>query len=197
VTYPAEELYALLSCESHRSRTTVIGEDLGTVPAGVRASMRRHAVARTAVFLSALRPRAKNLDVEVPAGAVATLETHDMTPLAGFLQGEDIETRVDTGQLDPGAARREAAARRRLVVRMAERTADSGDDVEGAAPAILADSLAALAQSAAKMVLVNLDDLLLERRPQNVPGTGGESENWRHKTAVTLEDLPRYSDSSK
>ena len=196
VTYPAEELYALLSCESHRNRTTVIGEDLGTVPAGVRTSMRRHGVARTAVFLGALRPRAKRLDPEVPAGAVATLETHDMTPLAGFLHGDDIETRVATGQLDPGAARREAAARRRLVVRMAAQSKVSGD-VEGAAPAILASSLAALARSPAKMVLVNLDDLLLERRPQNVPGTGGESENWRHKTAVTLEDLPRYSDSSK
>jgi 4-alpha-glucanotransferase len=197
VTYPAEELYALLSCESHRSRTTVVGEDLGTVPAGVRASMRRHAVARTTVFLGGLRPRAKNFDPEVPAGALATIETHDMTPLAGFLHGDDIEMRVETGQLDPGAARREAAARRRLVVRMAERYAASGDDMEGLAPAILAGSLGMLAHSAAKMVLVNLDDLLLERHPQNVPGTAGERENWRRKVAVPLEDLPRYKDSSK
>ena len=195
VTYPAEELYALLSCESHRSRTTVVGEDLGTVPAGVRASMRRHAVARTAVFLGGLRLRAKILDVEVPAGALAMLETHDMTPLAGFLRGDDIATRVETGQLDGGVARREAAARHRLVVRMAEQSGASGDDVEGAAPAILAGSLGALARSAAKAVLVNLDDLLLERRPQNVPGTEGE-ENWRRKMAIALEDLPRYSDSS-
>ncbi len=47
VTYPAEELYAVLSAESHRHETEVVGEDLGTVPAGVRAGMRRHGVART------------------------------------------------------------------------------------------------------------------------------------------------------
>ena len=191
VAYPAEELYALLSCESHRHQTSVVGEDLGTVPAGVRSSMRRHAVARTSIFLAALRPRARTLDANVPAGALVTLETHDMVPLAGFLHGDDIETRVETGQLDPGAARREAAERRRLVVRMSELYGAPRDDPDGAAPAILAGSLGALARSAAKIVVVNLEDLLLERRPQNVPGTGTERPNWCRKMAIALEELPR------
>jgi 4-alpha-glucanotransferase len=197
VTYPAEELYALLSCESHRNQTAVIGEDLGTVPAGVRSSMRRHAVARTSIFLGTLRPRAKSLDVDVPAGALVTLETHDMVPLAGFLHGDDIETRVETGQLGRGAARREAAARRRLVVRLARLFGAPREDPEGAAPAILAGAFRVLARSAAKMVLVNLEDLLLERRPQNVPGTGAERKNWRRKMAATIEELQRYTSSSK
>jgi 4-alpha-glucanotransferase len=197
VTYPAEELYALLSCESHRNQTAVVGEDLGTVPAGVRSSMRRHAVARTSIFLGALRHRAKTLGADVPAGALVTLETHDMTPLAGFLRGDDIATRVETGQLDPGAARREAAARRRLVVRLAGLFGASRDDPEGAAPAILAGALGVLARSRAKTVLVNLEDLLLERRPQNVPGTGAERKNWRRKMAAAIEELPRYTSSSK
>ena len=118
VTYPAEELYAVLSRESHLYRTTVVGEDLGTVPKGVRASMRRHAVARTWIFLGTLRPRARTIAPDIPPGALVTLETHDMAPLAGFLHGDDIETRVETGQLDAAGARREQAERRRLVARL-------------------------------------------------------------------------------
>jgi 4-alpha-glucanotransferase len=197
VTYPAEELYALLSLESNRLKTAVVGEDLGTVPAGVRAAMRRHGVARTSVFLGTLRPSSRTLEVDIPSGAVVTLETHDMFPLAGFLHGDDIETRAETGQLDGAAARREAAARRRLTARLARQSAAPSDDPDEAAPAILAGCLAWLARSAAKMVLVTLDDLLLERRPQNVPGTGAERRNWRCKIAVALEDLPRYSRASR
>ena len=197
VTYPAEELYALLSLESNRLKTAVVGEDLGTVPVGVRAAMRRHGVARTAVLLGALRPQGRTLDADIPAGAVVTLETHDMFPLAGFLHGDDIETRLETGHLDGATARREAAARRGLVVRLARKYAAPSDDPDAAGPAILAGCLASLARSAAKMVLVNLEDLLLERHPQNVPGTGAERLNWRRKTAVALEELPRYNRASR
>ncbi len=58
VTYPADELYAVLCLESHRHQTVVVGEDLGTVPAGVRSAMRRHRLLRTWVLQAALRPRA-------------------------------------------------------------------------------------------------------------------------------------------
>ncbi len=197
VTYPAEELYAVLSLESHRCRTAVVGEDLGTVPPGVRANMGRHGVARTSIFLGGLKPRGKSLEVEIPKGAMVTLETHDMVPLAGFLHGDDIQARVETGQLHPEAARGEAAARRRLVARLAHHFNAPTSDPDAAAPAILAGSLALLARSRARTVMVNLEDLLLERRPQNLPGTGTERPNWRRKAAATVEELPRYSKPSR
>ena len=205
VTYPAEELYAVLSRESHRQKTAVVGEDLGTVSNGVRASMRRHAVARTWVFLGSLRPRARTVAPEVPPGALVTLETHDMVPLAGFVHGDDIDTRVETGQLDPAGARREKAERHRLVDRLARLfcnaelggveaggvEARAADEDRARSWAIFSGCLAYLAKSPAKTVLVNLEDLLLERMPQNVPGTGTERPNWRRKIATRLEELPR------
>jgi len=194
VTYPAEELYGVLSRESHRHKTAVVGEDLGTVPSGVRASMGRHAVARTWIFLGSLRPRAKDITAQVPSGALVTLETHDMVPLAGFLRGDDIETRMETGQLDPRGARRESAARRRLVARLTCLFGGPEDDPARAARAILAGCLAYLARGAATIILVNLEDLLLERRPQNVPGTQSERPNWRRKITVSLEKLPRRAE---
>ncbi len=191
ITYPAEELYAVLSRESHRSRTAVVGEDLGTVPRGVRASMRRHAVTRTWIFLGSLRPRAKAMIAEVPPGTFVTLETHDMVPLAGFIEGDDIGTRLETGQLDPAGARREWAERQRLVSRLAKLCGVHDGAVARPARTILASCLGWLAGSPAHTIFVNLDDLLLERRPQNVPGTEQGWPNWRRKAAVPLEDLPR------
>ena len=37
------------------------------------------------------------------------------------------------------------------------------------------------------MVLVNLEDLWLEERPQNVPGTTHDYPNWRRPARYTLE----------
>ena len=38
-------------------------------------------------------------------------------------------------------------------------------------------------------MIVNLEDLWLEPRPQNVPGTGPEQPNWRRKARYGLEAL--------
>src|SRR5207244_5679494 len=42
VEYPAEELWAILSLESHRYRAGIVGENLGTVPPAVNAAMTKH-----------------------------------------------------------------------------------------------------------------------------------------------------------
>ena len=44
VEYPAEELYAVLSLESHRHWTILIGEDLGNVPPCVPEAMIEHGI---------------------------------------------------------------------------------------------------------------------------------------------------------
>jgi 4-alpha-glucanotransferase len=191
VEYRAEEAYAVLALESHRHRTVVFGEDLGTVPAGVRASMGRHAVGRTWVFQT--RPRASGVASAIPPGSVATLGTHDMFPLAGFLRGDDVALRERMGLLGPDAARRETAARRRLVGRLAAALGAPGCGEDGGGVrtwrSILKGAIGWLAASPARLVLVNLEDLWLETRPQNVPGTGLERPNWRSKAARALEGL--------
>jgi len=195
VDYPAEELYAVLCLESWRNRTVVAGEDLGTVPAGVRASMRRHGVLSTWVLQASIRPRAADPLRAVPRHVVASLGTHDMVPLAGFSRGGDIDARLRTGQVDAAGARREAAARHRLMGRLSAwlqawtaasdiklPTVDSERDAE---ESLLQASLAYLASSPAALVMINLDDLLLETEPQNLPGTGAEEPNWRRRLRGT------------
>jgi 4-alpha-glucanotransferase len=46
-----------------------------------------------------------------------------------------------------------------------------------------------LSASPAEVVLVNLEDLWLEPRPQNVPGTYRERPNWRRKARFSVEEI--------
>ena len=46
VEYPAEELWAILSLESHRHQAGIVGENLGIVPPAVNRSMKRHNIAK-------------------------------------------------------------------------------------------------------------------------------------------------------
>jgi 4-alpha-glucanotransferase len=53
----------------------------------------------------------------------------------------------------------------------------------------LAELLGDLGSSAARHVQVSLEDLWLETRPQNVPGTGAEAGNWTRRAARTLPEV--------
>lgn len=46
-----------------------------------------------------------------------------------------------------------------------------------------------MAAGPARLMLVDIEDLWLERWPHNRPGTGSIAGNWRHRSARTLEDV--------
>ena len=46
-----------------------------------------------------------------------------------------------------------------------------------------------IAASAARLVLINLEDLWLETRPQNIPSVSGERPNWRRKARYRLDEI--------
>ena len=51
-----------------------------------------------------------------------------------------------------------------------------------------------LARSAAVVMMVQIEDLLMEEEQVNVPGTVDEYPNWRIKLAANLEDWPSIID---
>jgi 4-alpha-glucanotransferase len=53
----------------------------------------------------------------------------------------------------------------------------------------LADRLADLGAGPARHVQVSFEDLWLEPRRQNVPGTGAEAGNWSRRATRTLADV--------
>ena len=188
VRYPARELYATLCLESHRHRTELVGEDLGTVPREVRAAMERHRLKRMHVV-----PFELDLDraalAQAPADSVACLETHDMPPFRAFLEGRDVAERVAQGQLPEERAAKELERRRRWREALARALDARVDDPAG----LLRATLSRLAEGPARLVLVALEDLWLETEPQNRPGLPG-SENWRRRIRHSLEELDQLEE---
>lgn len=202
VHYPADELYAVYALESHRHQTVVIGEDLGTVPAYVRESMNRHRLSRMYVMQFGISTDERDPIAPVEPGMVASINTHDTPTFAAFWKGLDIEDRVDLGLLDEEgrrAAHEERAYQRRALTLYLRNQGLLGGDEE-AIPDIVWACLRWLGRSPAETVLVNLEDLWAEERPQNVPGTWRERPNWLRKTAHTLESfthMPRCTQPLK
>ncbi len=189
--YRAEELYAILALESHRNKTIVVGEDLGTVPAYVRPTMERHGLPRMYVVQYALATNPRKGLPPIPPDSVASLNTHDIPPFAAFWQGLDIEQRLKAGLLSRADARREKKGRRVVKEAMAHFLQDKGwlrESVVDAYTALEA-CLAFLGASQAHLAIVNLEDLWLETQPQNVPSTKIEYPNWQRKACYSLKEF--------
>ena len=193
VRYPSEEMYGILALESRRSRCAVVGEDLGTVPPEVRPAMARHGVRRTFVLQYELRPDPRRPVASIPASSVASVNTHDMPPFAVFLSGEDIARQERLRLLGHGSATAERKRRLQIQTALVEFLSGGQRFVMGLPPAalVLQILLKILARSPEQTVLVNLEDLWGETRPQNVPGTRREYPNWRRRAVHTLEGMGR------
>ncbi|MCC7343400.1 MAG: 4-alpha-glucanotransferase [Deltaproteobacteria bacterium] len=188
--YPAEELYALLCLESHRTRCLLVGEDLGTVPPELRPAMARRGLLRCHVASFELRPDGQAPFGAAPNDSVASLNTHDMPTFAGFWEGRDLEDRQALGLMDEAAWTQET--RRRRELRNALDTYFGSGEAEGDSShlqALLHGSLRHLAASEAAWLLINLEDLWGEPEPQNVPGTSWERPNWLRKAAYSLDNF--------
>jgi 4-alpha-glucanotransferase len=178
VEYPAEELWAILCLESHRYRAGIVGENLGTVPPAVNTAMKRHGIREMYVVQYEIMgdPRKPTLR-EPPAKSVATLNTHDMPPFRAFLDGTDIDDRIDLGFLDEKDAREER--RQRTLMRRKLRSFRA--------------AIRFLAESMANVVLINAEDLWEETLPQNVPATSTERPNWRRRVRPSVEQIRKMA----
>ncbi len=161
VRYRAEEFWAVLTLESQRHRTLIVGEDLGTVPREVRSAMDHHRVDRMYVLPFELGGDRQEPLNAVPKDSLAALNTHDMPPFAAYWRGMDDGRR---------AALSEYLWRKGWLDTMT-------DDPQ----AVLRACLAFLGASRARVVMASLEDLWLETKPQNCPGTYTEYPNWRRK----------------
>jgi 4-alpha-glucanotransferase len=182
VRYPAAEMYAILSLESHRANAGIVGENLGVVPSEVNESMAKHNVKHlyVAQYETAVDSGKRALR-NPPAGSVASLNTHDMFPFRAFIDGKDIDARLKLGFLTAREARIERKDRRR--VRKAFEKAFGKDIFQGC--------VRFLEESRAGIVLHNLEDFWSETRPQNIPSTTTEHANWRRRMRYSMERLHR------
>ena len=201
VHYPFEDLLAIIALESHRSKTVVIGEDLGTVPDWVRDHLTKARVLSYRVFYFERRGDGSwKSPGEYPQQALAVAGTHDLPTLTGFWSGEDIQLRAGLGAFPDEDSRRQALEERQrdkgcmLVALKQESLLPDGmtDDpttVPAMTPALCRAIHAYLARSSAWLVLANLEDGLEEISQTNLPGTVENHPNWRRKYASRVDKL--------
>jgi 4-alpha-glucanotransferase len=183
VSYPAEELFAIVTLESHRHRCEVVGENLGVVPQEIDMGMQRHEI--WGMFLAEFEAMAETPRPPVEE-QVALIGTHDTPTLAGWIGGTDIDERLRCGLLADADVPAERRARSEAVTRLAETLGCDVGDLEG----LLTELLQWLGRSPSPLVVPWLEDLWLEAELVNVPGTGSsERPNWRRPMARSLDDV--------
>lgn len=176
VAQPTDELLAILAIESHRAEAIVIGEDLGTVEAGVRRRLAAANILSMRLGCFERRP-----PTEWPRAALAAVTTHDLPTIAGLWTGADLEDQARAGvQPDPSAAER-------LLARLATLAAASRD-----APLdeVVLAAHAAIAAAPSVLAVASLEDALRVLERPNLPGTLAPARpNWSVALPATIEQL--------
>jgi 4-alpha-glucanotransferase len=195
VAYPERDLLGILALESRRAGAVVVGEDLGTVPRGLRSRLARRGVLSSQVLLFA-RTRAGAF---VPARrysarALVTANTHDLPTLAGFYADEDLALRRRAGQLPDDGALRRARQERSAAQAALDRRLSREGGLAGKATATARSAAVArfLCRTPAPLVGLSVDDLAGEAEPVNLPGVGPDRHrSWTRRLEVPIEDLGR------
>jgi 4-alpha-glucanotransferase len=180
VRYPSDDLLDIVALESHRARSVVVGEDLGTVEPGVRETLAdRDMLSYRLLWFEQADP------ADWPVKALAAITTHDLPTVAGLWAGSDVEEQRHYS--DAPAEELEAhsrALRDRLQGGTGASPDATTDEVVRAAHRLLARAPCAL-------LAATLDDAVAEERRPNIPGVV-ERDNWSLSLPVTVEDLPGH-----
>lgn len=192
VSYPFDDLLAIVARESVRAHCMVIGEDLGTVPAGFRDKMAANNVLSYRILLFERDAGGAFLPPDAyPDLALAATGTHDLPPLAGWLESEDIALHQRLGLIDAETAQQTRTSRDAGIAQLRAALVAGGDlrEFEPATEAIVIAAYRYLARSPARIVMLQIEDVLGERMPVNIPGTNREYPNWRRKLRDGLETI--------
>ena len=193
LAYPFADLLGHLALESVRAETAVVGEDLGTVPEGLREELAAAQILSYRVMRFEREGDEFLAPDRYPRLAVACVATHDSPPLAGWWEGDDLAEAARLGLLPDTAA----AAAARAAEKTALLEAVAGQDPPGPAQDAdvpLSETAAAyvhgyVATSSSVLALIQADDLAMETVAVNLPGTDTERPNWRRKLGVAVEKL--------
>jgi 4-alpha-glucanotransferase len=169
-----DELLEIVALESQRAGAVVIGEDLGTVPPGVRSELRRRRLLSTRLALFE-----RGLPATYPRQSFAAVTTHDLPTMAGLWSGTDLDDQAASG-ITPDADA--LALLRSRLARAAGVAADAHAPVEQLHRRVAA--------SPSMLVAATLEDALcVEERP-NLPGTvAPQRDNWSLALPSRIEDL--------
>ena len=183
VRYPFEELVGVIAAESQEHRCLVVGEDLGSVPEGLRPALHAAGIHTSAVLYFERNDTGFLPPSEYPVQAAASVTTHDLPTFMGWWEGRDIAARLALGRIGDQDAQRafeERARQRDELLAAFAREGISGE------PLVAVHRL--LARTPSRVVSVQLADIMGDTEQVNLPGTHREYPNWRRKLPQMLDD---------
>ena len=198
VRYPLEPLLGIVRIEAARAGCIVVGEDLGSVPRGLRRRLADAGLLGCAVMQFETDEHELRPPRHYRPASLASTGTHDTPTLRGWWSGRDIELRHDLGRTparERTAALAARAAERRALCRLLVDEGHAPSDLDPAVPPLEADDAtvfavhALLAGAGSPLLAVQLDDVLGIVEQQNLPGTIDEHPNWRRRYPVAVEAL--------
>ncbi len=194
----APALLRIIALESVRSQFLVIGEDLGTVTPYMRELLDRFGILGYRLLIFEREGDEFRAPEKYPELAAASVTTHDLPTLTGFLTGADIEARRAAGLLPDDTSydlqwkdRRESLEQLRVAM-----------GVPDGAPSLSPEELVRrvfhfLASAKSAVFILNQEEITGEEHQQNLPGSTAEYPNWRRKMSVPLEELDRLHSLSQ
>lgn len=198
--YPVEDLLRLLALESLRHRAIVLGEDLGTVPEGLRDKLSERAILGMRILLFEQDYGARFRPVlEWPDTALATTSTHDLPTLNGWWHERDIDWNAQLGLVDADTEdhwRDNRAHERNGLHHALSLDPQNFQEEATGADQVLNASARFLGHTHAPLVLLPVEDALGVLEQANLPGTVGTHPNWRRRLPVecaALLDLPQVA----
>lgn len=195
LTYPFEDLLRLIALESHRARAVMVGEDLGTVPEGLREQMSAAGVMGMRVLWFERDDDGFVPPAQWDADAMAMTATHDLPTVAGWWRGGDLDWRDRLAdQPDPARAARDGAERQGERAQLWSACVDAGV-AEGPPPASTEPAPAVdaaigfVGAAACGLALIPMEDLIGSADQVNLPGVVDGHPNWRRRLPASGDDL--------
>jgi 4-alpha-glucanotransferase len=190
--YPIADLLRLTALESHRSGAIVIGEDLGTVPVGLRERLGRAGIYGMGVLWFERDGDRFIAPAGWPQSAAAMTSTHDLPTVAGWWRGRDIEVRAAYGLSQDIESEGLSRVTDRNALWEAFKTAGAGtgnlpEPGEGQRVADAAVDFVAATPS--PLAIIPLEDALALQDQPNLPGTIDQHPNWRRRYPTEAAQL--------
>ena len=191
MNYPFEALLAVLRIESHRARSLVIAEDLGTAPEGFSDAIMDSDILSYRIMSFERDGAMFKAPSAYPRKALAAAATHDLPTFAGWWKGLDTGLREEFEVYTSEQAGKEREDRIGDLVefsRALHRAGVTKSDSVSVDPPFEA-AFRFLAKTPSMLVALQLEDVLAEVDQANLPGPDMGHPNWKRKSRRTVDGI--------
>ncbi|MEM9100758.1 MAG: 4-alpha-glucanotransferase [Pseudomonadota bacterium] len=190
VSYPVDELIAVLALESQRNECLIIGEDLGVVPQEFRATMETANIFsyRVGLFETDDNGQLTSPDDWI-SKALAILTTHDLPTLKGFFNAWDLNYKKENQLFLSESDEIQSFNERHVAIQMLCKTLNINLHNEHEFQKLTLLLHEYLASTQSLIMAINPEDVIGEEKSVNIPGTFQEYQNWQRKLHLTVNEI--------